>query len=212
MTKFIIVRHGQSETNVENRYAGWYDAQLTETGVKQAAFVTEYVLSAYRIDAVYSSDLSRAKNTVKEIASRLGLPHRTEKGLREMYGGIWEGKRTDEIAKIDPEQANLWLTDIGKVHPTGGESFADVQKRVVETLEKIAAENEGKTVLIGTHGGVIRVLQCYFEGKKLEDLKNVPWTPNASVSEVDFDRGAFTPVVFGYAKHLGDMVTNAFGE
>lgn len=212
MTKFIIVRHGQSETNVQDRYSGWCDVKLTATGEKQAALVTEYVLSAYRIDAVYSSDLSRAKNTVKEVASRLNLPHHTVEGLREMYGGIWEGKLTTEIAQLDREQAMLWVTDIGRVRPTGGESFADVQQRAVAALQKIAGENEGKTVLIGTHGGVIRALQCFFEGKKIEDLKQVPWAPNASVTEVVFDKGTFTPVVYGYAKHLGTMVTKAFGE
>ena len=70
MTKFIIVRHGQSEANLKEIYAGRFDVPLTATGKKQAELVTEYVLKTYRVDAVYSSPLLRARETVKEIAPR----------------------------------------------------------------------------------------------------------------------------------------------
>lgn len=207
MTKFLIIRHGQSTANLEERYAGWYDAPLTELGRKQAAITTDYILKNYHVDAVYSSDLIRAVETVKEIAARVNVPLVKEKALREIDGGEWEEKQVEEIAREYPEQAYLWKTDIGKARPTGGESFAELQVRIDSALRKIAAENDGKTVVVASHGGAIRTMQCLFENVPIEDMRKVPWTPNASVSEVNYENGKYTPVRLGYTGHLGTLIT-----
>ena len=207
MTKFLIIRHGQSTANLEERYAGWYDAPLTELGRKQAAITTDYILKNYHVDAVYSSDLIRAVETVKEIAARANVPLVKEKALREIDGGEWEGKQVEEIAREYPEQAYLWKTDIGKARPTGGESFAELQVRIDSALRKIAAENDGKTVVVASHGGAIRTMQCLFGNVPIEDMRKVPWTPNASVSEVNYENGKYTPVRLGYTGHLGTLIT-----
>lgn len=158
MTKFLIIRHGQSTANLEERYAGWYDAPLTELGRKQAAITTDYILKNYHVDAVYSSDLIRAVETVKEIAARANVPLVKEKALREIDGGEWEGKQVEEIAREYPEQAYLWKTDIGKARPTGGESFAELQVRIDSAFRKIAAENDGKRWL--SHRTAARSERC----------------------------------------------------
>ena len=207
MTKFLIIRHGQSTANLEERYAGWYDAPLTELGRKQAAITTDYILKNYHVDAVYSSDLIRAVETVKEIAARANVPLVKEKALREIDGGEWERKQVEEIAREYPEQAYLWKTDIGKARPTGGESFGELPVRLVSALRKIAAENDGKTVVVASHGGAIRTMQCLFENVPIEDMRKVPWTPNASVSEVNYENGKYTPVRLGYTGHLGTLIT-----
>lgn len=207
MTKFLIIRHGQSTANLEERYAGWYDAPLTELGRKQAAITTDYILKNYHVDAVYSSDLIRAVETVKEIAARANVPLVKEKALREIDGGEWEEKQVEEIARKYPEQAYLWKTDIGKARPTGGESFAELQVRIDSAFRKIAAENDGKTVVVASHGGAIRTMQCLFENVPIEDMRKVPWTPNASVSEVNYENGKYTPVRLGYTGHLGTLIT-----
>ena len=207
MTKFLIIRHGQSTANLEERYAGWYDAPLTELGRKQAAITTDYILKNYHVDAVYSSDLIRAVETVKEIAARANVPLVKEKALREIDGGEWERKQVEEIAREYPEQAYLWKTDIGKARPTGGESFAELQVRIDSAFRKIAAENDGKTVVVASHGGAIRTMQCLFENVPIEDMRKVPWTPNASVSEVNYENGKYTPMRLGYTGHLGTLIT-----
>lgn len=207
MTKFLIIRHGQSTANLEERYAGWYDAPLTELGRKQAAITTDYILKNYHVDAVYSSDLIRAVETVKEIAALANVPLVKEKALREIDGGEWERKQVEEIAREYPEQAYLWKTDIGKARPTGGESFAELQVRIDSAFRKIAAENDGKTVVVASHGGAIRTMQCLFENVPIEDMRKVPWTPNASVSEVNYENGKYTPVRLGYTGHLGTLIT-----
>ena len=113
MTKFIIVRHGQSEANLKEIYAGRFDVPLTATGKKQAELVTEYVLKTYRVDAVYSSPLLRARETVKEIAIKAGVPLLLCDGIEEIFGGEWEGKTLPEIAKNYAKDALLWKDDIG---------------------------------------------------------------------------------------------------
>ena len=111
MTKFVIVRHGQSVANLEERYAGCYNALLTPLGKKQAELLTEYILKTYRVDAVYSSPLSRAIETVEKIASRSGVALNVCEGLREIDGGKWEGLSLREIAENYPQDAYLWKTD-----------------------------------------------------------------------------------------------------
>ena len=208
MTKFVIVRHGQSVANLEERYAGCYNALLTPLGKKQAELLTEYILKTYRVDAVYSSPLSRAIETVEKIASRSGVVLNVCEGLREIDGGKWEGLSLREIAENYPQDAYLWKTDIGRARPTGGESFAQVQARADKALRKIAEESADKTVVIGTHGGVIRSMQCLFNGVPITEMKNIPWTPNASVSEINYENGAYTPVSMGYTGFLSnDQIT-----
>ena len=157
MTKFIIVRHGQSEANLKEIYAGRFNVPLTETGRKQAALVTEYVLKTYRVDAVFSSPLLRTRETVKKISEKANVPLQICEGIAEIYGGDWEGKTLPGIAKTYTKDALLWKNDIGNSRPTGGESFAEVQARADKALRDIAKTHENQNVVIGTHGGVIRI-------------------------------------------------------
>ena len=207
MTKFIIVRHGQSEANLKEIYAGRFDVPLTETGRKQAALVTEYVLKTYRVDAVYSSPLLRTRETVKKIAEKANVPLQICEGIAEICGGEWEGKTLPEIAKTYTKDALLWKNDIGNSRPTGGESFAEVQARADKALRDIAKTHENQNVVIGTHGGVIRCMQCHFENKPISYMKEIDWVPNASVSEVNFENGRYTPVKMGYTGHLEGLIT-----
>lgn len=207
MTKFIIVRHGQSEANLKELYAGRFDAPLTETGRKQAELVTEYVLKTYQVHAVYSSPLLRARETVEPIAERAGVPLRICEGIVEIYGGEWEGKTLPEIAKNYTKDALIWKNDIGNARPTGGESFAEVQARADKALREIAKAHDSENVVIGTHGGVIRSMQCLFENQPIGYMKEIDWQPNASVSEVNFENGRYIPVKMGYTRHLEGLIT-----
>lgn len=207
MTKFIIVRHGQSEANLKELYAGRFDAPLTEVGRKQAELVAEYVLKTYKVDAVYSSPLLRARETVRAIAEKAGVPLQICAGIAEIYGGEWEGKTLPEIAQNYVKDALLWKNDLGNARPTGGESFAEVQSRADKALREIAKNHDNQNVVIGTHGGVIRSMQCIFENKPIGYMKKIDWQPNASVSEVDFSDGKYTPVKMGYTGHLEGLIT-----
>ena len=159
MVKLIIVRHGNSIGNYKRIFIGQTDWGLSEVGEQQVERLTEY-LKQFHIDKIYSSDLCRAYNTVLPTAERLGLQIHKREGLREIYAGEWEQTTFTDIAEKFPETYWAFQNDIGNAHPDGGERISDVFDRIKRATEEILAENEGKTVLIGTHATVIRVMNC----------------------------------------------------
>lgn len=205
MTKFIIVRHGQSKANEGGYLAGVTDAPLSTLGEKQAAAVSEYVLKAYNVDVVYSSPLERACNTVKGVADALGLPIIKDDKLMEFDFGEWEGLDLEEIKEKFDNGYGKWAKDPGVVVPHGGESMAHLQSRVVEKLKEIGEKEDGKTVLIGSHSSVIRALQCYIQGLPLTKMKNTPWVVNGSFTELNYDGEDFYIFKYGYDGHLKSL-------
>lgn len=201
-TRFILVRHGESEGNLTNRFAGHIDVPLTETGRKQAECTGEY-LKNEKIDVFYSSQLTRAYETACIVAKHHKLPVTKVKGLNEINGGQWENKTYPEIKKAFPESYNLWQTNIGLVKCDGGESVLEVQQRVYATIKKIAEENAGKTVFIGFHGMALRSFITKITGVPLEKMhSDSAWASNASVTYVDYENGVFTLLEHSYDEHL----------
>lgn len=215
-TTIILVRHGESLANVARFFAGHTNVDLSEKGYVQAEMTVDYILDRYSVDKIYASDLQRAYNTVKPAADRLGMDVIPDTELREIFAGEWEGKSFTNLQKTFPEEYAVWMNDIGNAVPTGGECVRHLWERVSGELSRIAGENPGKTVLIGTHATPIRVMQCMLSGKTPDDMKNIPWVSNASVSVVEYvttetedGRTILMPkaVVFGEDKHLEALKT-----
>ena len=207
MTNFLIIRHGQSRANLDETFAGHTDAPLSDLGRAQVQRTAEYIVSHFRVDRVYASDLHRAFDTAKAVADRLGMPVIAEPDLREIFAGEWEGVPFDALHARGGEPWRIWIGDIGRAVCPGGESVAQLQARVVAALRRIARENEGKTVVIGTHATPIRVLQCHCLGLPPEEMKNLRWVPNASVTTVLAEGDRLMLESAGYADHLGIMRT-----
>lgn len=209
MVKFIIVRHGYSIFNKEKRFTGQIDVPLDERGIEQAKRNAQYLLDNYKIDCIYSSDLSRAYNTVKPVAEALGLPIIPSKDLRELYIGEWEGRSIAEIRKEDPEALAFYRKRIPESCTPGGETRLQLRERITHAMAEIAAANDGKTVLIGSHGGAIRALCCAWQGYAIEEIDCVPDLGNASITVVNYDqktdRAEFER--YGYTDHLGELAT-----
>lgn len=200
MTRLLIVRHGNSQANAQGIFAGFTDSPLTELGLLQAEKTASYIAENYQVDAVYASDLQRAFVTGKAVADKLGLPVTPTKAMREIFAGQWEGQAFDELDKLP--SYHTWKTDIGNATCDGGESVRQLQSRVLTELTRIARENPGKTVVIVSHGTPIRAIQCFCQGKSLEEMKDIPWVSNASVTELCYEDEKFTPVSVGYDAHL----------
>ncbi len=207
MTKLILIRHGQSMANLEHIFAGAYDVELSTLGRQQAEKTAEYIAENYIVDKVYSSDLKRAFETGKCVADRLNIEIVPEQGLREIFAGSWEGKRFDELEKEFAEKYNIWRNDIGNAVTNNGESVRDLSVRVSAALEKIACENDGKTIVIATHATPIRVMECLWRGLSLDEMKNIPWVSNASVTVVDYVNGLVNFEAVGEDRHLGEIKT-----
>lgn len=202
MTDLILVRHGQSVANLEGYFAGHLDSPLSALGRLQAEKTAEYICDHYPVDAVYSSDLCRASAVGEAVARRCGLRVFPDKGLREIYAGQWEGKTFDVLERDFPS-FHIWQNDIGNAVCDGGESVAELQKRVTGAFRRIAEENPGKTVVVTSHAMAIRTVQSLCEKKSISQMKSVPWVGNASISHIRYENGEFMAVSFGFTGHLG---------
>lgn len=207
MTRLLIVRHGQSMANVGEIFAGHYNVPLSPLGHEQAERTAAFLTAHYAVDRVYSSDLDRAMETAACTAKKLHLTVTPVPALREISAGEWEGKRFVDLVREYPTDYGKWLADIGNSACTGGESVGDVSARVTAALTKIAAENDGKTVLVATHALPVRVFQCFVQGVSADGMKDVPWVSNASVTEAVYDGGRFSLVAVGMDAHLAECKT-----
>lgn len=208
-TRFILVRHGQSEGNAQRMILGHADRDITDVGRAQAECVSR-ALSDRKIDAVYSSDLLRAYNTVLPAAASRGLSVIPDVDLREINMGLWEGRSVDEIIREYGELFTVeWMRHFGSFRAPKGESTAELACRIKGALERIAGENPGCTVLIGTHAAAIRAFWGLVTGIPAEQIDEaLPFPDNASYSEIDYVGGVFTPVSYSVSHYLSAaMVT-----
>lgn len=156
MTQVFLVRHGATDWNKEKRAQGHADIDLNADGHKQAAAVATE-LAHEHIDAVYSSDLKRARDTAVAIASAQGLEVQVDPDLREIDQGDWEGLTTDEIRTRWPD---LWGPNRHYNARPGGESPQQVKSRSLRALRRaVEAHPEGAIVVV-SHGGTIRWLSA----------------------------------------------------
>ena len=205
-TKILLVRHGQSLGNLRETFLGYTDLDLTELGYRQAEALAKR-LRDVPLDAVYSSDLCRAVNTVLPAARDHGLTVTPDKRLREIFAGEWEGVTFDEIARRFPADRALWKQNIGLSRPTGGESVTELTARVKAALDDIAESNPGKTVLVGTHATPVRSVMTRLRGYPPERMAEIDWAPNASITTVVYEDGVARLEGEADAAHLEGIVT-----
>ena len=207
MTTILMVRHGQSEANHLGVFAGHYDIELTELGCEQARCTADFITKNYKVDKVYASDLKRAFKTARIIADKCNLDVIPEQNFREISAGKWEAVTFEDIIKLYGEDYGLWRTDVAKSRCTDGESVKELTKRVCDTLLKVAQENEGKTIVIGTHATPVRAAQCVFGGHSLDGMKDIPWASNASVTEFVYEDGTLTLKKASMDAHLAELMS-----
>lgn len=207
MVKLLIIRHGLSVTNKARVFTGQNDVDLAPEGYAQAEQVCRYISENYKVDAIYSSDLKRAVNTILPLAEKLGLEINKEKNIRELDVGIWQGEKVDDVREKFAEQLEAYRSDPANNGCAGGENYTDMYKRALPVFERIAKENEGKTVAVATHGGVIRIMTCVFRGLPLVEVKDIPHCPNASLTVVSYEDGNFTVEKESFNSYLDDRVT-----
>lgn len=205
MTTLVLVRHGQSEANNLGVFAGHFDAELTPLGFAQAERTARYIADNYRPCKVYASDLKRAYKTGKCVADLLNIDIIADKSLREIRAGKWEACEFDKLQTDYAEDYKTWLSDIGNARCTDGESVAELAERVMNELEAIAKANDGTTVVIATHATPIRAAQCLVQSGSLDDMKNIHWVSNASVSVLTYSGRKWKFVEVSRDEHLGEL-------
>jgi len=185
-TTLLLVRHGESLGNKEKFFAGHMDVPLIDSGIRQAERSAQYVKEHYQVDDIYTSDLMRAYRTAECFATLLGLDITKDSGLREIHAGEWEGKTFDELSDKYSKDYEVWKNHIGRAVCTGGESVKEFGERIMKALTGIAEANEGKTVVVATHATPIRVMQSLIATGNLDEMENIPWVSNASLSIFEY--------------------------
>jgi 2,3-bisphosphoglycerate-dependent phosphoglycerate mutase len=204
-TRITAVRHGETAWNVDTRIQGQLDIALNDTGRWQASQAA-LALREQAVDAVVSSDLSRAYETALAIAQPLGLTVRIEQGLREREFGFFQGKTFAEIEAQHPQEALLWRKRVPDFAPAGGESLLQFRERVMHCLQSLATQYAGQHLVVVSHGGVLDVLYRAATGLDLQAPRTWQLT-NASINRVLWSGEHFSLVGWADTQHL-----NAAGD
>ena len=139
-TRIYMVRHGATELTAEDRFAGSTDVPLSDEGRDQIAELAER-LRCDKLDAIYSSPMSRTLETARIIAAPHGIEPRPESGLREIDYGRWEGRTRDELEAEHAEEYDAWQEDPLTVAPQGGESGVQVLARALPVMRRVVQKH-----------------------------------------------------------------------
>lgn len=210
MTRIYLIRHCEAEGNLYRRAQGHWNGKITQLGEKQIDALAER-LRDVRIDAVWSSDLSRAMATADAALRGRGLTLCVTPRLREICMGVWEGQPWGELEYRWSEQMWNFNNDPAKWSVPGSESFADCQKRLTDILGEIAAGADGKTVAVFSHGMAIKIFLMGVLGMASGDPGTMMHGDNTSVSLLEYDNGSFRVVFYNDNSHL-DGKTSTFAR
>jgi broad specificity phosphatase PhoE len=190
VTTLLLARHGETDWNQARRWQGHADRPLTALGRAQAAALAER-LADIELDAVYASDLRRARETAAAVAAEQGLSVIERRDLREVDVGSWEGLTREEAEARFPDGYRRWLA--GGTGWDDGETYEQMSARVLAAMGQIAAAHEGGRVLVVSHGGPIRAIHAAALGLDVDAYRRIrPVEPNARLSAVCVEDGALT--------------------
>ncbi len=192
MPQLVIVRHGQSQWNLENRFTGWIDIDLSPKGIEEAKSAGEKLVG-YEFDKAYTSALIRAQKTldiILDIINQKNIPVEKDKALNERMYGDLQGLNKDDMRKqYGDEQVKLWRRSYD-VQPPNGESLKDTAARVLPYFEEkiIPDLKSGFNILVSAHGNSLRALVMYLEKLSREQIleTEIP-TGIPKVYELDID-------------------------
>jgi broad specificity phosphatase PhoE len=182
-TRFVLLRHGEASGNRELRYLGASDVALTERGRAQALRLAQAALR-YRLDAIYTSPLIRARTTAEALAAAAAVPLQLCVELREQDFGAWELRTRAEVLAAEPGLLAAWEAG-DEIAPPGGESLNAVRARVVACADDLARRHPGQTLALVSHVGPIKALVCAALGLPAAGAQRL-WLDVASICVVDW--------------------------
>lgn len=204
MTRVILVRHGQTAWNREERFRGREDLPLDETGRRQADAVGQYVAARWSPAALYCSPLQRAVQTAQAIGVACGLPVQPWPDLIDIDYGEWQGLTPEEAAARYPALHQAWLLAPQTVQVPGGESLATVRARAFAALQEIIARHPNETIVVVAHTVVNRLLLCAVLGLDNSRFWRLG-QDTAAINVFEWDGEDFTLVSLNDTCHLGEL-------
>lgn len=205
--EILLIRHGETAWNAERRLQGYLDVPLNQHGQRQAEAMAA-ALADERLDAVFASDLQRARQTAQALANAHGLPVQTEPGLRERCYGAFEGLLYDEIAAHFPAAHAAWQArDIDARFPAGrhaAETLREFSQRALSVVERLAQSPGCRRIAIVTHGGVLESVY-----RSVRDIGHLPVRdfeiPNAGINRLVRDGASWRIDSWAEVAHLRQL-------
>ena len=203
MARLVLLRHGESQWNLENRFTGWVDVPLSARGVQEAKNAGEK-LRPYRFDRAFTSVLQRANETLRlalEVIGQTAVPTEKDKALNErMYGELQGLNKAETAKKYGDDQVKIWRRSYD-VRPPGGESLKDTAERVLPYYEKVIKPRllAGETILIAAHGNSLRALVMELEQLTREQVLELASKASFSITIMCRKRRARPSCNFRYS-------------
>jgi len=206
LTKIFLVRHAEAEGNIYRRAHGHYDGLVTDRGYRQIEQLGKRFDKA-QIDAVYSSDLIRAKATATAISKPRGMQIHTTEKLREVKMGVWEDTSWGDIEYYNKDEYHRFCNDPAQWEIDGSESYENVQGRMLDFIAETAGRYDGGTVAFFSHGFALRVFMCLLEGIASHEINAIPYCDNTAVTAINYDNGELKVEYLSDNSHLSDEVS-----
>jgi probable phosphoglycerate mutase len=209
--EIYFVRHGQTEWNVERRMQGQNDSALTEKGIADSQALGER-LSDICFDGIWCSPAGRTKHTLRLILGEKRIPVRYDDRLLEIDLDEWEGKTKSELEQ-DPENETLvhafWEAP-DKFTPEWGESFEEVQERIVDFFNELVARHSCKKVLVVTHTTVIKTFLCYLTQTPISNLWKTKAIYPSSLTQLNYKDEKWSIVLEGDIEHYNNIPSGKY--
>lgn len=208
-TKIVIVRHAETLGNIEDRLTGRQDYELTETGKYEIAKLTQE-LRNIKFNRIYSSLTERTVKTVEPLAKINHLNIEKKEELSEMYFGKYDGWKWAEVNRIQPEikQKQIKINEISGI--PGQETMEETAERMYRTIEILAKENIGKTILISSHGIAIEAFLRAILNKKFCEERTRFRQYNAAINKLFYENEKFVITKMADVSYLNKGEKNEF--
>ena len=199
-TRIYVVRHAEAEGNLFRRIHGQYESSVTENGMRQIRARQERVAEE-AIDACYSSDLIRTRTTAQAVWVPKGLTLRPDPRFREVRLGVWEDVPFGQLEREEPEMMERFSADPWNWHVQGAEDFPVYSRRFLDAMTEAAEQCSGKTIVIFSHGCVIRSMQqrLFFPP---EAIREIGHCDNTGVSLLEYEGGVYRKIYLNDNSHL----------
>jgi phosphoserine phosphatase len=160
--RLILIRHGETDWNIEGRYQGQANPPLNEEGIRQGQRLARKLEGA-GLDALYTSPLSRASQTARIISDHLGVPLYSDSRFMEIHQGEWQERLRSEIQSLYPDLFKRWETEPWEVCPPNGETLRQVQERVEQAVDEIISRHTDETIGIVSHRIPIALIKMRYQ-------------------------------------------------
>ncbi|MEL6158978.1 MAG: histidine phosphatase family protein [Cyanobacteria bacterium J06554_11] len=205
-----FLRHGETTHSRTGGYCGWFDPELTESGLQMAqSFAETYKGLAW--EAVFCSPMRRTMATARPLCEAIGIEPQLREGLKEMSYGDWEDRQPDYVKEHFGEDFVRWQREPAWNPPTGGETALQVASRASLVIAEIEENYSSGNVLVVCHKTTIRIVLCSLLGIDLGRYRDRIDMPVATVSVVRFDKYGPMLIKMGDRTHLSEALRNREG-